>query len=67
MDCNIKTEISQQLLSTLTQIILLDGLFTDYFHRGNNSSTDEIFMSSWNKVKSAKQHLASINLEGDNV
>ena len=61
MDCIVKTELGLQLDQVRLEIILLDEIFSRSFNRDDNA--DEVFMSAWNKVKSAKQVLLGITLE----
>jgi hypothetical protein len=57
-----KSDLVAQLEIVLSELTKLDELFSEKFNGSNDQeSKEEKFMSAWNKVKTAKQNLLSIN------
>ena len=62
MNCNLKMELTTELLILQGALERLDSFLRDW-HTNSAEIQCEAFMSAWNKVKTAKQTILSINLE----
>ena len=65
MDCVLKQDIASLLNRAISELEALDAFLAAYYndtpdYRLNPS---QAFMSAWNRIKTARQNLHSINLD----
>lgn len=65
MDCVLKQEVQELINKSIAELKAVDDFMTAYYHEtpGYQINPSTVFMSAWNKVKTAKAALHSINLD----